>query len=48
LGQCSGLLGATLNNITLDLYGNTAPIIGFDTQEAVAAVAAQQLLQGDA
>ena len=47
IGECTGLLGATLEGITLDSPGNTDPIAGHDEQGAGAVVAAEDLLRGD-
>jgi len=47
-GECIGLLGATLEDITLDSPGNTDPSAGRDEQRAAAVVAAEELLRGDA
>jgi len=48
IGECTGLLGATLADITLDSPGNPDPSAGCDEQGAAAVVAAAQLLRGDA
>jgi hypothetical protein len=48
IGECTGLLGATLEDITLDSPGNTDPSAGCDEQGAAAVVAAEELLRGDA
>jgi len=47
-GECIGLLGATVEDITLDSPGNTDPCAGRDEQRAAAVVAAEELLRGDA
>jgi hypothetical protein len=44
IGECTGLLGATLEDITLDSPGNTDPSTGCDEQRAAAVVAAEELL----
>jgi hypothetical protein len=46
--ECTGLLGATLEDITLDSPGNTDPSAECDEQGAAAVVAAEELLRGDA
>jgi hypothetical protein len=48
IGECTGLLGATVADITLDSPGNTYPSAGCDEQGAAAGVAAEELLRGDA
>jgi len=48
IGECTGLLGATLEDITLDSPGNTDPSAGCDEQGAAVVVAAEELLRGDA
>jgi len=48
IGECPGLLGATLEHITLDSAGNTDQNAGCDEQGAAAVVAAEDLLRGDA
>ena len=48
IGECTGLLGATLEDITLDSPGNTDPSAGCDEQGAAAVVPAEELLRGDA
>ena len=48
IGECTGLLGATLEDRTLDSPGNTDPSAGCDEQGAAAVVAAEELLRGDA
>jgi hypothetical protein len=47
-GECIGLLGATLEDITLDSPGDTDPSAGRDEQRAAAVVAAEEPLRGDA
>jgi len=47
-GECIGLLGATLEDITLESPGITDPSAGRDEQRAAAVVAAEQLLRADA
>jgi len=47
-GECIGLLGVTLADITLDSPGDTDPSTGRDEQRAVAVVAAEEPLRGDA
>jgi hypothetical protein len=44
IGECTGLLGATLEDITLYSQGNTDPSAGRDEQGAAAVVAAEELL----
>jgi len=46
-GECIGLLGATLEDITLDSPGNTDPSAGRDEQRAAAVVAAEEPLRGE-
>jgi hypothetical protein len=46
IAECTGLLGATLEDITLDSPGNTDPSAGCDEQGAAAVVAAKELLRG--
>jgi len=47
-GECIGLLGATLDDITPDSPGeNTDPSAGCDELGAAAVVAAEELLRGD-
>ena len=48
IGECTGLLGATLEHITLDSQGNTDRSAGRDEQGAAAVVVAEELLRGDA
>jgi hypothetical protein len=48
IGECTGQLGATLEDITLDSPGNTDPSAGRGEQGAAAVVAAEELLRGDA
>jgi hypothetical protein len=48
IGECPGLRGATLEDITLDSPGNPDRSAGCDEQEAAAVVAAAELLRGDA
>jgi len=48
IGECTGLLGVTLEDITLDSPGNTDPSAGRDEQGAAAVVAAEGMLRGDA
>ena len=48
IGELTGLLGATLEDITLHSPGNTDPSAGRDEQGAAAVVAAEELLRGDA
>ena len=45
--ECTGLLGATLEDITLDSLGNTDPNAGHDERGAAAVVVAEELLRGD-
>jgi len=47
IGECTGLLGATLEDISLHSPGNTDPSAGRDEQGAAAVVAAEELLRGD-
>jgi hypothetical protein len=47
-GECIGLLGLTLEDITLDSPGDTDPSAGGDEQRAAAVVAADEPLRGDA
>ena len=47
-GECIGLLGVTLEDITLDSPGDTDPSAGRDEQRAAAVVAAEARLRGDA
>ena len=47
-GECIWLLGATLEDITLDSPGNTDRRAGRDKQRAAAVVAAEEQLRGDA
>ena len=47
-GECIGLLGVTLEDITLDSPGDTNPSAGHDEQRAAAVVAAEEPLRGDA
>jgi hypothetical protein len=42
--ECKGLLGVTMEDITLDSPGNTDPSAGCDQQGAAAVVAAEELL----
>jgi len=42
--ECIGLVGATLEDITLDSPGNTDPSAGCDEQRAAAVVAAEEPL----
>ena len=44
IGECTGLLGATLEVITLDSAGNTDPSAECDQQGAAAVVAAEEPL----
>ena len=46
-GECIGLLGVTLEDITLDSPGDTDLSAGRDEQRAAAVVAAEEPLQGD-
>jgi len=46
-GECIGLQGATLEDITLDSPGNIAPSDGREEQRAAAVVAAEELLRED-
>jgi len=48
IGECTGLLGATLENITLDSPGNTDRSAGCDEQGGVAVVPGEELPLGDA
>jgi hypothetical protein len=48
IGECTGMLGATLEDITLDSPGNTDSSAGRDEQGAAAVVAAEELLRGEA
>jgi len=48
IGACIGLLGATLEDITLDSPGNTDPSAGRDEQGTVAVVAAEEPRRGEA
>jgi len=48
IGECTGLLGASLEGITLDSPGNTDPSAGRDEQGAAAVVPAEEPLRGDA
>jgi len=45
--ECIGLLGVTLQDITLDSPGDTDPSAGRHEQRAAAVVAAEEPLQGD-
>jgi len=47
IGECTGLLGATLKDITLDSWENTDPSAGHDEQVAAVVVGAEEPLQGD-
>ena len=47
-GECIGLLGVTLEEITMDSPGDTDPSAGRDEQRAAVVVAAEEPLQGDA
>jgi len=47
-GECIGLLGVALEDITLDSPGDTDPSTGRDEQRAAAVVAAEEPLRGDA
>jgi hypothetical protein len=47
-GECIGLLGVTLEDITLDSPGDIDPSAGRDEQRAAAVVAAEEPLRGDA
>ena len=47
-GECIGLLGVTLEDITLDSPGDTDASTGRDEQRAAAVVAAEEPLRGDA
>ena len=46
-GECIGLLGVTLEDITLDSPGDRDPSTGRDGQRAVAVVASEEPLQWD-
>jgi len=46
-GECTRLLGATLEDITLGSQGNTYSSAGHDEQGAAVVVVAEQLLRGD-
>jgi len=48
IGECTGLLGATVEEITLASPGDTDQSAGRDEQGAAVVVAADELLQGDA
>jgi hypothetical protein len=47
-GECIGLLGVTLEDITLDSPSDTDPSTGRDEQRAAAVVAAEEPLREDA
>jgi len=47
-GECIGLLGVTLEDITLDSPGDTDPSAGREEQRAAAVFAAEEPLRGDA
>jgi hypothetical protein len=47
-GECIGLLGVALEDITLDSPGDTDASTGRDEQRAAAVVAAEEPLRGDA
>jgi len=47
-GECIGLVGVTLEDITMGSPGDTDPSAGRDEQRAAAVVAAEDPLQGDA
>jgi len=46
-GECIGLLGVTLEDMTLGSPGDTDPSAGRDEQRAAAVVAAEEPIQGD-
>jgi len=47
IGECTGLQGATFEDITLDPTGNTDPSTGCDKQGTVVGVATEELLCED-
>jgi hypothetical protein len=47
IGECTGLLGVTLEDITFDLPGNTDPSAVCNKQGAAAVVAGEELLRGE-
>jgi len=47
IGECIGLLGATLEAIGLDSPGDTDPSAGHDEQGTAAGVAEEEPLRGD-
>jgi hypothetical protein len=47
-GECIGLLGVALEDITLNSPDNTDRRVGLDQPRAAAVVAAEELLSGDA
>jgi hypothetical protein len=48
IGESTGLLGATLEEITLNSPGNTDPSAGCDKWGAVVSVGTEEVLRGDA